>query len=207
MPKIRYADMTLTPLKRRIIQQANEIIREYAQAGLDLTLRQLYYCYGDIVVNEEQRTTRVGCWADRRRRVHHHRVSRAVCEARHDQSATRLDPQGLDGPSTNAGSTSRYFQRGHSPQGTDQETQSGVVMARSVNTRLRNHQTATPASGHESRRSRHRVEVHGTSGRDRRLSNCAVFTSTEAAPPLHSDAESEAPVSLLQRPRQATSSP
>lgn len=43
MPKIRYGDIKVNPARLAIIAQANEIIAEYAEAGFDLTLRQLYY--------------------------------------------------------------------------------------------------------------------------------------------------------------------
>lgn len=45
MPKIAYKPMKMTPIKKRIITQANEIIAEYHRIGLDLTLRQLYYVF------------------------------------------------------------------------------------------------------------------------------------------------------------------
>lgn len=43
MPKIAYVRMNLGDKKLAVIEQANEIIAEYAAQGFDLTLRQLYY--------------------------------------------------------------------------------------------------------------------------------------------------------------------
>lgn len=45
MPRIAYKAMKMTPVKRKIIEQANDIIAEYQRIGLDLTLRQLYYVF------------------------------------------------------------------------------------------------------------------------------------------------------------------
>lgn len=45
MPKIAYKSLKMTPMKRKIIEQANDIIAEYQRIGLDLTLRQLYYVF------------------------------------------------------------------------------------------------------------------------------------------------------------------
>lgn len=45
MPRIAYKAMKMTPVKRKIIEQANDIIVEYQRIGLDLTLRQLYYVF------------------------------------------------------------------------------------------------------------------------------------------------------------------
>lgn len=43
MPRIQYKEKQLSLQKMKLIIKANEIIEEYAQAGYDLTLRQLYY--------------------------------------------------------------------------------------------------------------------------------------------------------------------
>jgi hypothetical protein len=43
MPLEAYVRKRFSPKVRRLIDQANEIIEEYAAAGYDLTLRQLYY--------------------------------------------------------------------------------------------------------------------------------------------------------------------
>lgn len=43
MPKIAYKRMRISDDKRRMIDQANSIIRDYADQGYSLTLRQLYY--------------------------------------------------------------------------------------------------------------------------------------------------------------------
>lgn len=43
MPKVKYQDLTLSRKTHATIEQANEIIAEYAAQGFDLTLRQLYY--------------------------------------------------------------------------------------------------------------------------------------------------------------------
>ena len=63
MPKIAYGDQkVLSPGKRRMIAQANEIIAEYASQGLDLTLRQLYYQFvaRDIIPNKQTEYKRLG---------------------------------------------------------------------------------------------------------------------------------------------------
>src|SRR5579872_6851979 len=43
MPKIRYIDAGILAKTKSRIDQANEIVAEYAAQGFDLTLRQLYY--------------------------------------------------------------------------------------------------------------------------------------------------------------------
>lgn len=43
MPKIAYIDASFTEAKLAKIEQANEIVEEYQQAGFVLSLRQLYY--------------------------------------------------------------------------------------------------------------------------------------------------------------------
>lgn len=45
MPRICYVERKFTPGSQRLIDQANQIIEEYAADGLVLTLRQLYYQY------------------------------------------------------------------------------------------------------------------------------------------------------------------
>lgn len=43
MPKIVYVERNFAPKSERIIDQANDIINQYATQGFELTLRQLYY--------------------------------------------------------------------------------------------------------------------------------------------------------------------
>jgi len=43
MPKIKYKDIRLRGAALSLIEQSNEILERYADAGYDMTLRQLYY--------------------------------------------------------------------------------------------------------------------------------------------------------------------
>lgn len=43
MPLIKYRDYRAKPVSREVIRLTNEILEEYAEQGLDLTLRQLHY--------------------------------------------------------------------------------------------------------------------------------------------------------------------
>lgn len=62
MPKIAYIEKRFNRRSRVIIQQANEIIREYLAEGYDLTLRQLYYQFvsRDLIPNQTKEYRRLG---------------------------------------------------------------------------------------------------------------------------------------------------
>jgi len=62
MPKIAYIDRKFSTDSMKTIDQANEIIVEYAAGGLDLTLRQLYYQFvaRDIIPNQQSSYDRLG---------------------------------------------------------------------------------------------------------------------------------------------------
>jgi hypothetical protein len=62
MPLIKYVDRNFTPSSVRVIEQANEIIDEYAAQGFDLTLRQLYYQFvsRDLLRNTLREYKRLG---------------------------------------------------------------------------------------------------------------------------------------------------
>ena len=45
MPKIKYQDITFSPAKLEVIENANRIIAQYQRQGFSLTLRQLYYVF------------------------------------------------------------------------------------------------------------------------------------------------------------------
>jgi hypothetical protein len=62
MPKIRYSDQVVSPVKAKIIAQANAIIREYQAQGFTLTLRQIYYQFvaRDLIPNRVQEYKRLG---------------------------------------------------------------------------------------------------------------------------------------------------
>lgn len=62
MPKIRYVEKSLSAAKLAVIQKANEIIREYQEAGFVLTLRQLYYQFvsRDLLPNKQTEYKRLG---------------------------------------------------------------------------------------------------------------------------------------------------
>lgn len=60
--RIKYQDMNLRSSSREIIEQANQIIREYQAQGFDLSLRQLYYQFvrRNWLRNTEQNYKRLG---------------------------------------------------------------------------------------------------------------------------------------------------
>lgn len=62
MPKINYLEKNFRPETLEIIEQANEIVTEYAAQGFDLTLRQLYYQFvaRDLIPNTQQDYKRLG---------------------------------------------------------------------------------------------------------------------------------------------------
>ena len=62
MPKIEYIHKDFKASSLRIIQQANEIIEEYQEDGMDLTLRQLYYQFvsRDLIANKQSEYKRLG---------------------------------------------------------------------------------------------------------------------------------------------------
>jgi len=62
MPRITYVPKTFTPAHQRLIDMADQICREYAQQGFDLTLRQLYYQFvaRDVIANKQTEYKRLG---------------------------------------------------------------------------------------------------------------------------------------------------
>lgn len=62
MPKICYDDRPLSKPWLAVIDQANQILEEYAAAGYDLTLRQLYYQFvaKALIPNESKQYDRLG---------------------------------------------------------------------------------------------------------------------------------------------------
>lgn len=62
MPKICYDPQRLNPDTRKVIDQANTILEEYAEAGYAITLRTLYYQFvaRDILPNNEKSYKRLG---------------------------------------------------------------------------------------------------------------------------------------------------
>ena len=62
MPLITYTPKNFSATARRIIEQANEILNQYAAQGYDLTLRQLYYQFvsRDILPNRQNEYKRLG---------------------------------------------------------------------------------------------------------------------------------------------------
>lgn len=62
MPCIEYTSIKFSAANRAVIDQANEIINEYAGQGYDLTLRQLYYQFvsRDLLANNLQSYKRLG---------------------------------------------------------------------------------------------------------------------------------------------------
>lgn len=62
MPAIKYLEKNLTAARRRTIAQANAICAEYADAGLSLTLRQLFYQFvaRDLIANSQAEYKRLG---------------------------------------------------------------------------------------------------------------------------------------------------
>jgi hypothetical protein len=62
MAKICYIKKNFTASTLEIIEQANNIIEEYQEEGLDLTLRQLYYQFvsRDLIANKQTEYKRLG---------------------------------------------------------------------------------------------------------------------------------------------------
>jgi hypothetical protein len=62
MPKICYVEKRFSEESLAVIAKANEIIEEYAQAGFDLTLRQLYYQFvaRGLIANRDSEYKRLG---------------------------------------------------------------------------------------------------------------------------------------------------
>lgn len=62
MPKILYTDKVFSDAHMEIIEKADEIIEEYQDEGMNLTLRQLYYQFvaRDIFVNDTKLYKRFG---------------------------------------------------------------------------------------------------------------------------------------------------
>lgn len=62
MPEICYVPRRFSPDSMRLIEQANDICREYAAAGYDLTLRQLYYQFvaRGLIPNSDKSYKRLG---------------------------------------------------------------------------------------------------------------------------------------------------
>ncbi|MFE4547567.1 hypothetical protein [Streptomyces sp. NPDC056785] len=57
-----YVPKTFTPAHQRLIDMAEQICREYAAQGFDLTLRQLYYQFvaRDVIANKQSEYKRLG---------------------------------------------------------------------------------------------------------------------------------------------------
>lgn len=62
MPKISYIEKKFSPSSVEIIEKANDIIEEYADEGMSLTLRQLYYQFvsRDLIPNKQSEYKRIG---------------------------------------------------------------------------------------------------------------------------------------------------
>lgn len=62
MPKLTYKSKSFHPATWKIIDIANDIIEEYQQDGLDLTLRQLYYQFVSrgYIANKQKEYSRLG---------------------------------------------------------------------------------------------------------------------------------------------------
>ena len=62
MPRIAYISKNFAKSSLRLIEQANEIIGEYAAQGFDLTLRQLYYQFvaRGLIPNKQTEYSRLG---------------------------------------------------------------------------------------------------------------------------------------------------
>lgn len=62
MPKITYTEKRFSAGSLAIIEQANQIIVDYAAQGYDLTLRQLYYQFvsRDLIANKQTEYKRLG---------------------------------------------------------------------------------------------------------------------------------------------------
>ncbi|MCP4248053.1 MAG: hypothetical protein GY778_13485 [bacterium] len=62
MPRIQYIKKRFSDATQAIVDQANEIIKEYAGEGLSLTLRQLYYQFvaRDLLANQQREYKRLG---------------------------------------------------------------------------------------------------------------------------------------------------
>jgi len=62
MPFIKYEEHRFSSGTKKIIEKANEIIREYSAQGFELTLRQLYYQFvsRDLLANNQKEYKRLG---------------------------------------------------------------------------------------------------------------------------------------------------
>ena len=62
MPKICYEPRKFSAVSLAVVEQANEIVEEYAEQGFDLTLRQLYYQFvsRDLLANKQSEYKRLG---------------------------------------------------------------------------------------------------------------------------------------------------
>ena len=60
--KIRYQAINLSQSSLRVVDQANEILSEYADRGIVVTLRQLYYQFvsRDLIPNKQTEYKRLG---------------------------------------------------------------------------------------------------------------------------------------------------
>ena len=62
MPRQTYVPKKFTPAHQRLIDMAEQICRDYATQGFDLTLRQLYYQFvaRDVIANKQTEYKRLG---------------------------------------------------------------------------------------------------------------------------------------------------
>jgi len=62
MPKMKFVSKNISPDRLKVIDQANEIVEEYAEQGFGLTLRQLYYQFvaRDLMKNTFRNYKRLG---------------------------------------------------------------------------------------------------------------------------------------------------
>lgn len=62
MPRQTYVPKKFTPAHQRLIDMAEQICRDYARQGFDLTLRQLYYQFvaRDVIANKQTEYKRLG---------------------------------------------------------------------------------------------------------------------------------------------------
>ncbi len=62
MPRIEYISRRFSPSSLDLIERANEIIDDYGEQGLLLTLRQLYYCFvaAALIPNNDTEYSRIG---------------------------------------------------------------------------------------------------------------------------------------------------
>ncbi len=69
MPLICYRDKRFSAARRETIEQANSILAEYAAAGYDITLRQLYYQFvaRGLIENSQKSYKRLGSCIDEAR--------------------------------------------------------------------------------------------------------------------------------------------